>query len=129
MWLPRKIQRALTRHGMVGSMGHAGTAVDNAAMESFLGLPQNNVLNRRIWATREQLRITIMTWNERTYHQHRRQHPLSRLTHTEYETTWPNQPLRSRDLNCHLSAQQTPPPSGRLRDYLVVIPETALVVR
>lgn len=40
---------------------HAG---DNAAMESFFSLLQNNVLNRRRWTTREDSRIAIVTWIE-----------------------------------------------------------------
>ena len=82
----RKLQRAVNRHGMVGSMGRVGAAGDNAAMESFFGLLRNNVLNRRTWTTREQLRIAIVTWIERTYHRRRRQRPLGRLTPIEYET-------------------------------------------
>ena len=38
---------ALRRHGLVGSMGKVGAAGDNAAMESFFALLQNNVLDRR----------------------------------------------------------------------------------
>lgn len=53
----RKVQRALARHGMAGSMGQVGSAGDNAAMESFFALLQRNVLDRQAWATREQLRI------------------------------------------------------------------------
>ena len=82
----RKFVRALHRHHMAGSMGRVGAAGDNAAMESFFGLLQNNVLNRRSWATREQLRIAIVTWIERTYHRRRRQQSLSRLTPVEFET-------------------------------------------
>ena len=82
----RKLQHALNRHAMVGSMGRVGAAGDNAAMESFFGLLQNNVLNRRQWATREELRIAIVTWIERTYHRRRRQHRLGKLTPIEYET-------------------------------------------
>jgi transposase InsO family protein len=37
-------------------------------MESFFALLQKNVLDRRTWATREELRIAIVTWIERTYH-------------------------------------------------------------
>ncbi|MCW2788875.1 MAG: integrase, partial [Aeromicrobium sp.] len=47
---------------------------------------QKNVLDRRVWATREELRIAIVTWIERTYHRRRRQDALGRLTHIEYET-------------------------------------------
>jgi putative transposase len=82
----RKFHQALLRHGMVGSMGQVGSAADNAAMESFFALLQKNVLNRRRrWATRDQLRIAIITWTERTYHRRRRQAALGRLTPIEYE--------------------------------------------
>ncbi len=83
----RKFLRALARHGLVGSMGRVGAAGDNAAMESFFSLLQKNVLDRRSWTTREQLRIAIVTWIERTYHRRRRQSRLGRLTPVEYETT------------------------------------------
>jgi putative transposase len=82
----RKYLAALRRHELVGSMGQVGSAGDNAAMESFFGLLQNNVLDRQRWTTRQQLRIAIITWIERTYHRRRRQHRLGRLTPIEYET-------------------------------------------
>ena len=71
---------------MVGSMGRVGSCGDNAAMESFFSLLQKNVLDRRSWTTREQLRIAIVTWIERIYHRRRRQHRLGRLTPLEFET-------------------------------------------
>ena len=82
----RKVHRALARHGLVGSMGQVGAAGDNAAMESFFALLQRNVLDRRTWTTRDELRIEIVTWIERTYHRRRRQARLGRLTPIEYET-------------------------------------------
>ena len=82
----RKTHRALARHRMVGSMGNVGTCADNAAMESFFALLQKNVLNRKRWATRDELRIAIVTWIERTYHRRRRQKRLGRLTPIEFET-------------------------------------------
>ena len=82
----RKVMRELAHHRMVGSMGRVGAAGDNAAMESFFSLLQKNVLDRRSWATREQLRIAIVTWIERTYHRRRRQARLGRLTPVEFET-------------------------------------------
>ena len=45
-----------------------------------------NVLDRRPWKKREELRIAIVTWIERTYHRRRRQAALGRLTPIEYET-------------------------------------------
>lgn len=82
----RKFVHALARHGMAGSMGRVGAAGDNAAMESFFALLQKNVLDRRSWCSREELRIAIVTWIERTYHRRRRQAALGRLTPVEYET-------------------------------------------
>ncbi|MGL5852259.1 MAG: IS3 family transposase [Phycicoccus sp.] len=83
----RKYLAALRRHDLVGSMGQVGTSADNAAMESFFALLQKNVLDRRSWATRQDLRIGILTWIERTYHRRRRQDRLGRLTPIEYEAT------------------------------------------
>ena len=82
----RKFVRALGHHNMVGSMGRVGAAGDNAAMESFFSLLQKNILDRRSWRTREELRIAIVTWIERTYHRRRRQDSLGRLTPIEFET-------------------------------------------
>jgi len=78
--------RTLRNHGLVGSMGRVGACGDNAAMESFFSLLQKNVLDRQRWTTRDELRIAIITWIERTYHRRRRQRALGRLTPIEYET-------------------------------------------
>lgn len=78
--------RALHRHGLAGSMGRVGACADNAAMESFFSLVQKNVLNRRRWSTREDLRLALVVWIEKTYHRRRRQQALGRLTPVEFET-------------------------------------------
>ena len=77
---------ALKNNGLVGSMGRVGACGDNAAMESFFALLQRNVLDRQRWATREDLRLAIITWIEKTYHRRRRQRRLGRLTPIEFET-------------------------------------------
>ena len=77
---------ALHRHGLRGSMGRVASSADNAAMESFFSLLQKNVLNSRRWDTRDQLRLAIVTWTERTYHRRRRQRALGKLTPIEFET-------------------------------------------
>lgn len=82
----RKFVCALSHHQIVGSIGRVGAAGDNAAMESFFSLLQKNVLDRHTWATRQELRIAIVTWIEKTYHRRRRQAALGRLTPVEYET-------------------------------------------
>jgi putative transposase len=82
----RKFVKALRHNGLVGSMGRVGACGDNAAMESFFALLQNNVLDRQRWATRQELRLAIVTWIERTYHRRRRQRRLGKLTPIEFET-------------------------------------------
>ena len=77
---------ALKSHRLVGSMGRVGACGDNAAMESFFSLLQKNVLDQQRWTSREELRVAIVIWIERTYHRRRRQRRLGRLTPIEYET-------------------------------------------
>jgi transposase InsO family protein len=78
-------QRVLRQAQLRGSMGRVGTCADNAAMESFFSLLQKNVLNRRRWRTRAELRLAIVSWIETTYHRRRRQDALGRLTPIEFE--------------------------------------------
>jgi hypothetical protein len=49
---------------MIGSMGQVGSASDNAAMESFFALLQRNVLDRRRWATPDELRTAVLDYIE-----------------------------------------------------------------
>lgn len=81
----KKYVRVLSGAGLLGSRGRVGACADNAAMESFFALLQKNVLNRQRWATREQLRLAIVTWIEGSYHR-RRQRALGKLTPIEYES-------------------------------------------
>ena len=67
-------------------MGRVGACADNVAMESFFSLLQKNVLNTKRWQTREELRLAIVNWIERTYHRRRRQRGLGKLTPIEFET-------------------------------------------
>jgi transposase InsO family protein len=78
--------RALKNNNLIGSMGRVGACGDNAAMESFFALLQKNVLDRKRWDTRDELRLEIITWIERTYHRRRRQRRLGRFTPIEFET-------------------------------------------
>ncbi|WP_435871672.1 IS3 family transposase [Kocuria marina] len=82
----RKFVHELAHHDLVGSMGRVGVCADNAAMESFFALLQKNVLDRQRWSSREDLRLAIVTWIEKSYHRRRRQRRLGRLTPVEFET-------------------------------------------
>lgn len=82
----RKFQAALKRYKLRGSMGRVGACGDNAAMESFFSLLQKNVLDRKRWATRQELRLAIVSWVEGKYHRKRKQRGLGKLTPVEFET-------------------------------------------
>ncbi len=77
----------ILKHGLVGSMGRVGACGDNAAMESFFSLLQKNVLDRQRWATREDLRLAIVSWIDKKYHRKRRQDALGKRTPVNYEAT------------------------------------------
>jgi transposase InsO family protein len=81
----RKFQKALEWYTLQGSMGKVGACADNAAMESFFSLLQKNVLDRRSWRTRQELRLAIVAWIEGKYHRKRRQRGLGKLTPVEFE--------------------------------------------
>jgi putative transposase len=65
--------------------GRVSSAGDNGAMESFWALLHKNVLNRRSWLTRQELRLAIVVWIERKYHRQRPQDGLGGLTPIEFE--------------------------------------------
>ena len=54
-------------------------------MESFFALLQKNVLDRRTWTSRDELRLAIVSWIEGKYHRKRRQRRLGKLTPIEFE--------------------------------------------
>lgn len=81
----RAFRAVLAANDLTGSMGRVASAGDNAAMESFFALLQKNVLDRRRWATRSELRYEIVAWIEHTYNRRRRQRALGRLTPVEFE--------------------------------------------
>lgn len=81
----RPFRAVLRGAGLTGSMGRVASAGDNAAMESFFALLQTNVLDRRRWRTRDELRYAIIHWIEHTYNRRRRQRALGKLTPIEYE--------------------------------------------
>lgn len=72
--------------GLMGSMGKVASAYDNALMESFWGSMQNELLDRRAWATRAELATAIFEWIEGFYNRRRRHSPLDYLSPDEFET-------------------------------------------
>lgn len=73
------------------------------------GLLLSWVKDRKGWRTREELRIAIITWIERTYHRRRRQARLGRLTPRRIRDDL--EPGRSRGLTPQLSPLRAAAPN------------------
>lgn len=76
----------LIKYGPLGPMRRVGLAGDNAAIALFFTLLQKNVLNKKRWETRDELRLEIIHWVEGTYHRRRREAALGDLTLIALET-------------------------------------------
>ena len=77
--------------GLQGSMGHVGSALDNAVAESFFASLQTELLDRQSWSTRQQLRSAIFDYIEGFYNRQRRHSTLGYLSPAEYERRWNDQ--------------------------------------
>jgi len=75
----------LRQAGLLGSMGSIGDCYDNSMIESFFGSLQLELLDRRIWTTRQELANAIFEWIEAFYNPIRRHSALGNLSPIEYE--------------------------------------------
>lgn len=73
--------------GIVQSMGRVGSALDNAAAESFFSTLQQERINNRRYVTRTQARQDIANWIHTWYNQHRLHSTLDMTSPTNYEKT------------------------------------------
>ena len=80
--------RRLQEAGIVGSMGTVGDALDNAVAESFFATLQTELLDRRQWPTRRNLRSAIFEYIEAFYNRRRRHSTLDYVSPAEFEGRW-----------------------------------------
>jgi transposase InsO family protein len=73
--------------GVVQSMGRVGSALDNAAAESFNSLIKVEYIHRHYFATRAEARIKIATWITDFYNSRRRHSAAAGLPPIEFERT------------------------------------------
>lgn len=76
---------ACRRLGIVQSMGRIGSALDNAAAESFFSTLQMERLTNRKYATKTQARRDIANWIHTWYNQHRLHSTLNMTSPINYE--------------------------------------------
>ena len=70
--------QACRRLGVTQSMGRTGSALDNAAAESFFSTLQHELISRRRWHTRDQARRDIAAWID-TWYNPRRLHSTNNM--------------------------------------------------
>ena len=76
-------------------MGSRGDCWDNAVAESFFATLKKELVNRRSWSDRAELRSAVFDYIEIFYNATKRDSTLGMLSPTEYETiTQPRQEWR-----------------------------------
>lgn len=78
----------LRQAGIIGSMGSSGDAYDNALSESFWASLQTELLDRRVWSSREQLRTAVFEYIEVFYNRQRLHSALGYRSPSEFEQQW-----------------------------------------
>ena len=71
--------------GVTQSMGRVGSALDNAAAESFFSTLEHELLSRRQFATRNEARGVVAAWIDRFYNRIRRHSTLGMRSPIDYE--------------------------------------------
>ncbi|MFI9405132.1 IS3 family transposase [Nocardia sp. NPDC052316] len=71
--------------GLLGSMGSIGDCFDNSMVESYFGTMQLELLDTRVWATRQELANAIFEYIEAFYNPVRRHSRIAMLSPVEYE--------------------------------------------
>ena len=71
--------------GIRASMGSVGDCFDHPLIESFFATLECELIDRRLWHTREEARLEVFWWLEAVYNRTRRHSSLGYLSPLEYE--------------------------------------------
>jgi putative transposase len=71
--------------GIAQSMGSRGDCYDNAVAESFFATLKKELVHRRSWPTKDELRSEVFNYIEVFYNRERRQRTLGQRSPAEYE--------------------------------------------
>lgn len=72
--------------GLLASMGTVGDCYDNAMMESFWGTMQLELLDSKVWSTRDELANAVFEWIECWYNPNRRHSSIGMHSPVTFET-------------------------------------------
>jgi len=71
--------------GIAQSMGSRGDCFDNAVAESFFATLKKELINRRSWPSKPELRTEVFDYIEVFYNRERRHSTLGQLSPADYE--------------------------------------------
>jgi putative transposase len=71
--------------GIAQSMGSKGDCFDNAVAESFFATLKKELINRRSWPSKAELRTEVFDYIEVFYNRERRHSTLGQLSPAQYE--------------------------------------------
>ncbi len=78
-------QQLCERFGITQSMGRVGSALDNAAAESFNSTLEHELLSRRSFATKAQARREVANWIDSFYNRTRRHSSIQMRSPVDHE--------------------------------------------
>ena len=87
--------KACRAAGVERSMGSVGDCFDNALAESFFATLECELLDRSVFANRNQARIAVFDFIEAFYNPWRRHSSIGNLSPVEYERRW-----HAKSLSC-----------------------------
>ena len=82
--------------GIARSLGSKGDAYDNALAESFFASLKKELVQRRSWPTRRELRSAVFDYVEAFYNRERRHSGLGYLSPAQFEETEPDREEQDR---------------------------------
>ena len=91
--------QAAANAGIARSMGSRGDCWDNAVAESFFATLKKELIHRRSWPTREELRLEVFNYIEIFYNATRRHSTLGMLSPVRYEERHSLKQLNNDDNN------------------------------
>lgn len=72
-------------NGIARSMGQVGSAYDNAVAETFFATLKKELIHRRSWPTKQELRSEVFEFIESFYNRQRRHSYLGWISPAEFE--------------------------------------------
>ena len=87
--------QAARKAGIAQSMGSRGDCYDNAVAESFFATLKKELIHRRSWPTRAELRTEVFDYIETFYNRERRHSTLGQRSPADYENSTRSDPRSS----------------------------------